>query len=44
MAIRAPRTRPRLIGAGDTAEGVAAILEVDNTPQLVPAPLSELDG
>ena len=35
---------PRLIGAGDTAEGVAAILELETKPQLVPAPLSELSG
>lgn len=33
---------PQLIGAGATAEGVAAILELETTPNLTPAPLSEL--
>lgn len=33
---------PHLIGAGATAEGVAAILELESTPKLTPAPLSDL--
>ncbi|MBI1380390.1 MAG: hypothetical protein GC161_04805 [Planctomycetaceae bacterium] len=35
---------PQLIGAGATAEGVAAILALETTPDLTPAPLSELGG
>ena len=35
---------PQLIGAGATAEGVAAILDLETTPKLTPAPLSELGG